>query len=200
MATSDVGLCNVALQLLGAGTITSLTENSKAASLCNTLYADARDETLRAYPWNFAQTRAMLARDVLAPTFGFTYSFALPTDPYCLKVNEIDPDDAEYTIEKRKLLTDEPSVNIRYTARVTAATEWDAAFTAAFAAKLAAYLAYPLTQNARLVEMLEKKYAMRLSEARTVDAQEGSMQILRAGALVDVRRRSVQIFRPIDTP
>jgi hypothetical protein len=200
MASSDVNVCNIALQALGTGSIASLTEGSKAAVLCNALYADTLDEALRDHPWNFAQRRVALAQESAAPVYGFTYSYALPTDPYCLRVHEIDPDDAEFRVEGRHLLTDETAVNILYTARVTATTEWDSAFTAAFAAKLASYLAYPLTQNMGLVTMMEKKYAARLSEARTLDSQEGSMRTLRAGALVDVRRRGVQVFRPINTP
>ena len=97
---SVVDICNEAMDLLGAATITSLTENSKEARLCNRNFEKIRDTVLRAHNWNIAITRKQLAKDSDAPAFGFTNQFTLPTDPYCLRVislhtanvdNEISP-------------------------------------------------------------------------------------------------------------
>jgi hypothetical protein len=51
---SDVAICNTALNRLGANTITSFTENSKEARLCNAEYEGIRDQVLRSHPWNCA--------------------------------------------------------------------------------------------------------------------------------------------------
>ena len=53
---SVVDICNEAMDLLGAATITALTENSKEARLCNRRFPTVRDQVLRAHPWNTAIT------------------------------------------------------------------------------------------------------------------------------------------------
>ena len=83
---SVVDICNEALDLLGAATITALTQNSKEARLCNRNYELVRDSVLRAHPWNTAVTRKNLPQDATAPDFGFTYQYTLPTDPFCSRV------------------------------------------------------------------------------------------------------------------
>jgi hypothetical protein len=84
--SSVVDICNEAMDLLGAATITSLTENSKEARLCNRKFELTRDAVLRAHPWNAAIARAELAANSVGPAFGFTHQFQLPADPYCLRV------------------------------------------------------------------------------------------------------------------
>ncbi len=83
---SVVDICNEAMDLLGAATITALTENSKEARLCNRRFSTVRDATLRSHSWNCAIARADLAADSTAPSFGFANQFPLPTDPFCLRV------------------------------------------------------------------------------------------------------------------
>ncbi len=55
---SVVDICNEAMDLLGAATITALTENSKEARLCNRRFSTVRDATLRSHSWNCAIARA----------------------------------------------------------------------------------------------------------------------------------------------
>ena len=83
---SVVDICNEAMDLLGAATITSLTENSKEARLCNRRFETVRDAVLRAHPWNAAIARADLAQDSATPAFGFSFQYTLANDPYCLRV------------------------------------------------------------------------------------------------------------------
>ena len=46
---STVDMCNSALNLLGASTISSLTEDTKNARLCNQRYEPIRDRVLNRY-------------------------------------------------------------------------------------------------------------------------------------------------------
>ena len=77
---SEVEICNEALTALGENPILSLTDNSKAARLCNLKYANKRDYLLRRYLWNFAVKRITLAPDVATPEFEFSAQFTLPVD------------------------------------------------------------------------------------------------------------------------
>ena len=47
---SVVDICNSALNQIGASNIISLTEDSKAARLCNQRYTFVRDSVFRAHP------------------------------------------------------------------------------------------------------------------------------------------------------
>lgn len=194
MATADVDVCNIALSKLGVKKITSLTaDSSRAALLCAELYPSCRDSALVDGQWNFAQVRTQLARLQDAPAFGFLYQYTIPPLPYCLKVNETDPDDAVWTIEAnadatvRVLLTDEPEISIRYTARVTDVLLYNAAFVEALAMLLASELAMPLVEKASAEKSLREKYEILISRALTADAQEGSQQVADNNVLLDVR-------------
>lgn len=61
MATSDVEICNSALAKLGAESITSLSDTTRRAVLCNRQYDKIRKKMLRMHPWNFAIKRVWLS-------------------------------------------------------------------------------------------------------------------------------------------
>jgi len=56
MATA-VSICSNALRKLGDDPITSLTDDTERARLCNAFYEPTRDAVLRSHPWNFAIER-----------------------------------------------------------------------------------------------------------------------------------------------
>ena len=147
MAT-DVSICSNALRRLGDSPITSLTDDTERARLCNSFFTDARDTVLRTHPWNFSITRASLAQLSEAPAYGFSYMYALPTNPYCLRVLEMEYPDYIFKIENdatngRVLLTDESTANILYIAQITNTTLFDSMFVETLTSKLAVDLAYP---------------------------------------------------------
>jgi len=89
MAT-DVSICSNALRRLGDDPITSLSDDTERARLCNAFFGEARDTILRSHTWNFAITRAKLSKLSATPAYGFDYMYALPTSPYCLRVLEME--------------------------------------------------------------------------------------------------------------
>ena len=103
MAT-EVSICANALRRLGDDPITSLTDDTERARLCNAFYTDARDAVLRSHPWNFAITRTSLAKLSDAPAYGFNYQYSLPTDPYCLRVLEMEYSDYIFKVAKAFLI------------------------------------------------------------------------------------------------
>ena len=195
---SVVDICNEAMDLLGAATITSLTENSKEARLCNRRYETVRDAVLRAHPWNIAVTRKQLPRDSEAPAFGFTYQYTLPTDPYCLRVlslhtsnvdEEIAPYDSQamFKIEGRKVLTDEGTCRIVYIGRITDTEQYDSLLSSTVATKLAAETAYAITGSTSVSTQMFSLYENRLREARSMDAMEGVPDKIIADDFVNIR-------------
>ena len=92
MAT-EVSICSNALRRLGDSPITSLSDDTERARLCNALYEPARDSLLRSHAFNFSITRASLAKSATTPAFEFANQFILPTDPFCLRVLKMEFDD-----------------------------------------------------------------------------------------------------------
>jgi len=195
---SVVDICNEAMDLLGAATITALTENSKEARLCNRRFETVRDAVLRSHPWNTAIRRVSLARDSDAPAFGFTYQYTLPTDPYCLRVlsfwnSNVDSEIAAYDsqvmfkIEGRKVLSNEGTCKITYLARVTDTEQYDSLLSSTIAHKLAAETAYAITGSTSVSQAMQQLYEVRLREARSIDAMEGVPDKLIADDFINIR-------------
>ena len=192
MAT-EVSICSNALRRLGDDPITSLTDDTERARLCNAFYADARDACLRSHPWNFAITRASLAQLSATPVYGFDYQFALPTDPFCLRVLAMEFEDYVFKVENlstqgRVLLTDQETAKIIYIARVTDTTLFDSLFVDTLVAKLAADLAYPVTNSLKVQEQMYRLFQLNLSEARSIDGQEGFIDDLVSDTFTDFRK------------
>lgn len=169
---SVVDICNSALNQIGASNIIALTEDSKAARLCNQRYDFVRDATFRAHPWNSLTTRVALAPDTATPVFEFTQQFTLPTDPFCLRVLGLSDANILYRVEGRKLLCNESTIQMIYIARVTDVNQYDTLLIETLAAALAADLAYSLVGSSALGANMYSLYQTKLTEARFVDATE----------------------------
>lgn len=171
---SEVDIINSALNMVGATNIISRGEDSKSARITNQRYDYVRDAVLRAHPWNCAVTRRALTSDTDTPAFGYTNQFTLPTDPYCLRVLGLDYLDIDFLVEGRKIITDEDAINVKYIARVTDPNEYDQLLIEAIAARLAADTSFALVQSTSLTNAMFALYEGKLSEARFVDASEGT--------------------------
>ena len=189
---SVVDICNSALNLLGASTISALTEDSKTARLCNQRYEPIRNRTFRSHAWNFATKRVELAKDSTAPVVEYANQSTLPSD--CLRVLKIHTGTTDsikstidYVVEGRKIKTDEGTVFLVYIALITDPNEYDTYFNEALSAALAADLAYAITNNATLSNNYQAIADERLREARFVDATENSLGTVESNEFTDAR-------------
>ncbi len=169
---SVVDICNSALNQIGASNIISLTEDSKAARICNQRFEFLRDSVFRAHPWNCLIHRTTLAADSTAPAFEYAFQYQLPTDPFCLRVLGLLDTNILFRIEGRKLLTDDSTVNLIYVGRVTDVNEYDTLLIETLAAALAYDFAYPLVGSSTLAANMYTFYQDKLKEERFVDATE----------------------------
>jgi len=172
---SVVGICNAALQKLGAERINDLTEDTANGRSCNAAYERLRDAELRAHTWNFAKTRASLPADADAPIFGKARSFTLPAEwlrmlsPY----PEMNSNDLDWEIEGRKLYTnDSAPLQIRYVKQVTDPNEMDALFREALASRMAVDMCEEITQSNTKRQLAQDDYKKALAEARRTNAIE----------------------------
>ena len=82
MASGDtnVTICNQALNLLGAETISSFSDTTNdAATVCNNIYETVKRQTLSMYPWSFAMTKVQLSRSATTPVNEWAYQYDLPS-------------------------------------------------------------------------------------------------------------------------
>ena len=119
-----------------------------------------------------------------APDWGFQFRLALPSD--YLRIQRMRRS-AIYQREGDFFVSNQESLPLTYTQRVTDITRWPAFFVAAFVAAMVAKMVEPGTgQRAKQVDW----YAMadaKLRRAKLLDGMEGSSQIVRASDLADAR-------------
>ena len=183
---SKVGMANAALTKIGGNAILSLTEETEEARQCNTRFDDIMDLVLQSHPWNFAQHRATLVPLTDSPDHEWDYQFLLPTNPYCLRVNEV-YNNPNYKVEGRKLLCNDSSVSITYTKRIVDVNDLSAMFRECFALYLASELAYPIAGSSSKGESLLVQFNALIRPTRSIDGQEGTPENFKTGTWYNER-------------
>lgn len=185
MSITDIA--NAALVELGADRITAIDDNSQNAKACAACYPTVLDAVLRSHPWNSATTRAVLPAEGTAPLFGFGYQYPLPTDPWCLRVLDVNGG-ARFKIEGRKILTDEPGpIQVLYIRRIDNPDDMDGQLRHVVALRLGAAVAYRLSNLGDQAGRMMRLFEAALREARSSDAQEGTPDDIEADELLESR-------------
>lgn len=182
---SEVSICNSALIKLGQERISSLSETSKPAILCNERYQFVRNEVLEDHPWNFAVKRVSLAQLDDTPLFDYDYTFAIPSD--ALRIWKPEDEEIEFVVENGFILSNESTLLCRIISEVTNVELFTYSFAEAVSLRLAADLCYSITGNASLGIDLMKMYDIRLRRAKSNDAQEGTPDKLIHGEWIKAR-------------
>ena len=189
---SIVDICNSALNLLGASTISALTEDSKNARLCNQRYEPVRNRVFRSHNWNCLITRVQLAQDTTGPVVEYTYGYTLPTD--CLRVLKIHngttdsiASNLDYKVEGRKIVTNEGTIYLVYIALDTDPNTYDSYLAESISHQLAADLCYAITNNSTLANNYMARADERLREARFIDSTENALDTIESGEFTDAR-------------
>ena len=189
--SSPVELCNRALTRLGDATITAMDEDTPRARACNAIFAQVRDSVLSEHRWNGTTRRAVLVQESDAPAFGPTYAYALPTEPYCLRVWEMleEADDGYgWAVEGRTLTTDSATASIVYTARVEDMATLPPLVHDAIVERLVQELAYTITGQAGVSESMTERADVLVKRKKGLDGAEGSPRTVTTRSLLDVRQ------------
>ena len=189
---SVVSMCNSALNLLGASTISALTDDSKNARLCNQRYEPIRDRVFRGHAWNCLHKRIQLAQNSTAPVVEYSNAYSLPAD--CLRVLKIHNgttdsivSSIDYKLEGKNIVTDEGTVFLIYIAKDTDPNNYDTYLQESISHQLAADIAYAVTNNATLAKNYMERADERLREARFIDATENSLGTIESSEFTDAR-------------
>ncbi len=89
---SNVTICNWALAKVGAASISSLSDTTPNAKVCNNRFWGVRDALYRTHIWAFAARRVQLATVLPSPVFGYENAFPVPPDFIRLLPPDVPPD------------------------------------------------------------------------------------------------------------
>jgi len=184
----EVEVVNSALGLLGERRITSFADGTDLAAKVNLRFPLVRDGILEMHPWNFAMYRTTLAQSDQTPVSGWSYQYPLPTNPWCIKVRDVNPDTSppvawEVGVDStygRVLLTDESTVSIRYTGRQLDFNIWSPVAVLAFTYLLASDFAVTITGQQNKANLNREMFQLTIASAITSDGREGTPVVVSA--------------------
>lgn len=166
---TDLEISNLALGHLGCERIASLADDNNRAKLCNDFLNISRKHTLELGHWDFAIKRATLTSNA-TPAFEWTYQYDLPDDLIHI-ISEYE--EAEYKIEGAYILSDSPTLKLKYIYEIDEDVKRSATFDSTWSLLLAHYMSYSLTQNLGLKDRL-------LNDAETMAAKSMSRNSARS--------------------
>lgn len=194
---TQVDITSAALIHIGMQPINALDQATPRATAALAIFQKTVDEILYEHSWKFAMTQAVLAKTSTTPAFRYDSQFALPADPYCLKVWLTSEDQAfslvdfedrwgtpfvegfdqgrgRWEVQGRFILANCDTLTIDYVARITDPGQFDPGFVTTLEYKLASKLAGPLTGKWPVGDAMRKIYEIELARAKGSDSQQRS--------------------------
>lgn len=183
---SQVDILNAALILIGADTITAISDQSNQARSLNAVYNLERDNELRAHRWNFSIRRSKLPALASVPVTGpYTQQFQLP--PQSLRVLDVGdsysgadlsdyrtgPSNADYLIEGGLILSNLPApLSLRDIVQVTDPGLFDICFAKVLACRMARTACYRISNSGQLKQDILNEHKSALKDAIRSNALE----------------------------
>lgn len=170
--TSDISICNAALQMIGADGITSLTlDETRENRICNSIYFTIKQDVLQSSNWRFSIRQEKLNRLVSNPLFGFKYAYSLPAD--FLRLIGKDNPNIKHQIFENKVYTDLESVqaNIQYDVN---ARYFPAYFVRLLELELAAVLSISLLEDENKADIFAKFARTQKIKATNIDSRNNT--------------------------
>lgn len=196
--STQVEICNLALNHIGVRNITSMAELSEAARRCTLVYEPAVEAVLREHSWNFATKVVALALISGETVPGWDYLYTYPAN--CLNpIKVYDEENARTTTPFEFRVLQAPTGNVKaiatnvedayceYVAKITDETMFDTSFVEALAYKLAGQLAQPLTKNTQLGVNMLNIYNQTINKAKATNKNEGNVKNEQVSAYIDAR-------------
>lgn len=204
MATIGVTICNRSLVLLGAGSISSLDDETDRALICRVSYPALRSAILSKHTWHFLNTKRELTRETSRPINEWAYSYVIPGGALAGAPNAVffGPSgrlgERSYEIFGRRLYTDAERVIVDQV-EDKPESEWPAYFQHLMVYALCAEIAFAVTDQQSVADNWmvraygtpqEAGFGGAFGEAMTLDAQGSPQPGIRADAFVNARAGS----------
>lgn len=201
---SATDICNLALDLLSAGTVQNVEEPTSATEeLLNRWYDLCRRKCLREHPWNFAAKRIVLAASATPPAFGYAAAFPVPSDFLRILYLSTDlvtdqetvfaPD--QYQFENGSILLtgtygDATSLNLVYIYDLTEVSSMDPLFVELLAYDIAMSIAYKVTETNTNIQRIAELAKAKKAIAKAIDGQERPPQRIERSRALSARRNN----------
>lgn len=166
--TTKTDLCNQALSLIGADSITSFEENTSTARRMRTVYDSSRKALLRLHPFQCATKRIKLAPLSVKPEFEYSYQFQLPDD----LIRIINANTEDYVVETDKLLSNSNQLNLVYVFDNKNEETYDSLFIECLVLYLAYKISKPITGSQGTSDSYYMQCQELIKQAKAVQAQE----------------------------
>lgn len=177
--TSEVEVCNLALDMLKEAPMADMDENRAASRWMKRNFEPIRNLVTMSHIWKFAMFRDELPADPEPPAFEWSYRYRKPSD--CLRVLPLRVGGwmngplIPHQVENDFILTNAPPpLKVRYLRIVRDPALWPPTFVDAVAAKLGERAAHVLTGKQSMVELCAARFREAATLAASIDAAEGS--------------------------
>ena len=190
VANSGIDIASRGLILIGAEPITSFSSDSTEALVTSNLYEDTVRTALCASRWRFATNQAALNKLTQAPTGRFDVAHQLPVDMLMLHAVTVDDQLIEYTVYGDKLFHDvvtSSDIVADYTYRAKE-LDFPSYFTLAVEYSLASSFALAIARDEAMAQMMERKAAQLMQQAKTLDSQQQTTRRLVTSRFIAERR------------
>lgn len=167
----------MSLNLLGADNIINLTEDSTAANLCNLYWDTVRDNLLAEHPWQFAQDRVALTEETSLEDEleEWDYIYSYPSN--YLEFQRLTDETAKWERIGNYIYTNEEDAEGIVTVRIEDTGLWSRPFVTAMQWALAREIAYKITNDRQLADLIEKRAEEKIRKAKSDDAREKNTSI-----------------------
>lgn len=191
MPNSAIDICNRALTMIGASTITSFVDGNTEANVAAQLYESCVEDMLSRHRWRFSTRQEQISRLVTPPTNPrWAAAYAEPADMIVMHVVTVNGFPIEYDRYQNEVhcnATDTDVVIADYTYRSSEGL-WPPTFVTAMELQLASLFAVPIGHQEGLSDRMEKRAMRQTSVARTVDSQSQTTRKLHVKLYESVRR------------
>lgn len=172
--------------------------------IINTMIDACRQTTLRSYLWNFATSRIAITRRAGAPLFGYSDAYNLPDDFIrFVRVNTLTGTwefvrENSYRLAEDKTLMfngqGAASLQIEYIKDVTDPSKWTGDFTKLMALNLAMDIAFAMTKEKAVVQMIDKEIDRFIPDALSITIQENPLRRVQRSKSIEARRGNVNTW------
>ena len=192
MADSKFDICNKALVLVGANTISSFTQNTTESNVANQLYESTLENLLTRCRWRFASKQAQLSKNTANPDARYDSSYALPNDAHIIHTVTLGDDVIKYDRYGQNLFTNTTSsdtVIADYTFQPSESI-FPPYFKQTLVFELASLFAGAIARNDQLSELYHKRAIAQMAIAKATDAQAQTTKTIDLNRFRNIRNHT----------
>jgi hypothetical protein len=189
-ANTTIKVCSRASILIGGSPISSFSDGTVEAQVCEAMYEDTVRSLLTNTRWRFATNQAELNRLLDEPVGRYDAAYQIPSDSLVVSAVTVNEEPIEFDTYGDKIFCDcTPTETLiaDYSFRADEA-EWPSYFTIAVEYAMAAVLAVSVTRDVQLTQMMEQNANMSLIQARRIDSQAQTTRKLNTSRFIAQRR------------